>query len=261
MERLKAFFNKLVLSASVANVALVAASARADAGEQRTPPPTPSAATRANLDRVLAAADRIGQRIRAARTPDELTWLLSEQIHGQDFAVFLEEFQNLAQSHLLTEVATHGGFEVAEDLAEIRDLFLLCAVISMEMVAGMELSEELDPSDVSSVLAERGHSLRMQEALEGGVTGYLALLALDDDDHPPPADWLRIELRQRAEQGMRQYAALLVAWASKAGVAVPDSPLLSTLEPFDLDQDAVDGKREAAGVRRFFDKRRRARGA
>jgi hypothetical protein len=258
---LKAFLNKLVLSAGVANVALVAASARADAGEQRTGAPLPGALTRMNLDLVVAAADRIGQRIRASRSPDELTSILSEQIDSRDFAVFAGEFQNLVRSDLLTEVAKHGGFEVSDDLVELRDLFLLCAGISMDMLAGMEPSPEVDVPDVASVLYGRGHSLRMQEALEGGLTGFLALLALGDDDHPPPAEWLRIELRQRAEQGMRQYAALLVAWARQADVAVPESPLVSTLAPFDLDQDAVDRKRETAGVRRFFDKRRRARGA
>jgi len=258
---LKAFLHELVLSANIANVALVAASASADAGEPRSTPAPPRRHPRANLDRVLTAAGHIGQRIRASRSPDELTWVLSEQIGSQDFAVFLEEFHSVVHADLLTEVAKHGGFDVAEDLVELRDLFLFCAAITSDMLAEIEHLEDLTTADVSSVLYESGHSLRVQEALDGGLTGHLALLALGDDEQPPPADWLRAELRQRAEHGLRLYAGLLVAWARRAGVDVPESPLLATLEPFDLDQDTVDREREADGMRRYFDKRRRARGA
>jgi hypothetical protein len=95
----------------------------------------------------------------------------------------------------------------------------------------------------------------VQEALYAGHVSYLVLLTLLDERPMPP--WLRSELRRKLVANQRQYFGLLVAYANKEGVALPES--LASIEPLDLDAAEHEAAREHHAVDSYLDGRRAER--
>jgi len=269
----KRLLKRVLVSASLANVAVVAATANAERHDEQAPlGPRPGSVTRFDLEKLLASMARIVDGVRGARSPDELTWVLSEQICGDDFASFQ---QAQVFGDLLAQLAEHEGFEVTEGLVELRDLFLLSLTLGLGFIEGN--AEQASVAGGGHDSAADGAPLSMpsirdllygnelprpvQAALYGAFVGQLGLLVLDDDDGGPMPEWLRDDLHTRARQGLLDYVAFLVGSAVQSGRKLPESPLLARITSMDLVAVQAEHERQEAAVAKYIAKRRAAKGA
>jgi hypothetical protein len=109
-----------------------------------------------------------------------------------------------------------------------------------------------EPASLQELLYGTRLPPAVQEALYAGHVSYLVLLTLLDE-RPMPR-WLRSELQRKLLANQQQYFGLLVAYAKKEGVGVPES--LASIESLDLDAAKRQGAGERDAVDAYLDGRR-----
>lgn len=198
--------------------------------------------------------------IRSARSPEDLDWVLSDLIVGGPLERFLEAAMP-ALPHVPDEELAVSATGLDRDLQDPMHRSLLSAEVALSLVhpsharpsglAGL-LRGTSEPPSLQELLYGRLLPPAVQEALHAGHVAYLVLLTLLDER--PMVPWLRSELRRKLVVSQYQYFGLLVAYAKREGVPLPDS--LASIEPLDLEAAERDAEREHGAVDSHLDGRR-----
>jgi hypothetical protein len=198
--------------------------------------------------------------IRSAQSPEDLDWVLSDLIVGGPLEGFLAAAIP-ALSHVPDEDLAVSATSLDRDLQDPVHRSLLSAEVALSLVhlspdrpSGLaELLRGTDePPSLQELLYGRLLPPAVQEALYAGHVAYLVLLTLLDER--PMPQWLRSELRRKLVVNQHRYFGLLVAYAKKEGVVLPDS--LASIEPLDLDAAEREAEREHRAVDSYLDGRR-----
>ncbi len=230
--------------------------------------PSPSSATNANpssfdAESLEALMRSMVDELRSAQSPEDLDWVLSDLIVGGPLEAFLAAAIP-ALPHVPDEDLDASTTSLDRDLQDAVHRSLLSADVALALV---QLSPDRppglakllrgtnEPASLQELLYGKRLPPAVQEALYAGHVSYLVLLTLLDE-RPMPR-WLRSELRRKLVANQLQYFGLLVAYAKKEGVGIPDS--LAPIEPLDLDAAEHEAEREHRAVDSYLDGRRAER--
>ena len=196
--------------------------------------------------------------LRSAQSPEDLGWVLSELIVGGPLEGFLAAAVP-ASSHVPHEDLDVSTTSLDRDLQAAVHRSLLSADVALALVqspperapglAELLRGTEAEPVSLQELLYGKLLPPAVQEAVYAGHVAYLVLLTLLDDR--PMSEWLRSELRRKLVANQRQYFALLVAYANKEGIELPDS--LASIEPLDLEAAEHEAEREHQAVDSYLD--------
>ena len=198
--------------------------------------------------------------IRAAQSPEDLDWVLSDLIVGGSLEGFLAAAVP-ALPHVPAEDLAASTTSLDRDLQDPMQRSLVSAEVALSLVhlspdRPSGLAELLrgtgEPASLQELLYGRLLPAAVQEALYAGHVSYLVLLTLLDER--PMPQWLRSELRRKLVANQHQYFRLIVAYAIEAGIPLPAS--LDSIEPLDLDTAERETEREHRAVDSYLDRRR-----
>lgn len=198
--------------------------------------------------------------IRSAESSEDLDWTLSDLIAGGPLEEFLAA-AIAALPHVPDESFDVGTEHLDPALRDAVQRSLVSTQVTLALLqpstAGSSghvdlLRPEGEPHRLQELLYGHRVPPAVQEALYAGHVTYLALLTLLDDE--PTPTWLRVELQRRLAISQHEYLGLLVAYATKAGLDLPEP--LAFIEPLDLDAAEREGERERHAIDAYLDGRR-----
>lgn len=243
-------------------VVLTAPLACASPGQAAAPsrPPIPSLDTENALEALMRS---MVDEIRAAQSPEDLDWVLSDLIVGGPLEGFLAAAVP-ALPHVPDAELAVGTTTLDRDLQDSVERSLVSAEVALSLVhlspdrpsGFVELLRGTgEPASLQELLYGRLLPPAVQEALYAGHVAYLVLLTLLDER--PMPQWLRSELQRKLVDNQHQYFRLLVAYALEAEIPLPEA--LGSIEPLEIEAAEREAGREHRAVDAYLDARRAAR--
>lgn len=208
----------------------------------------------------------ISARMREASTPDDVPWLVSSKVFDPEFLDLIDESEVLLDSTDLHDLVEHAGQGLPGELQEVGAMMSVAFQVAEALRARSHQETEDTPTDlldsedtptevsipreptVDELIGNDRIPRRVRDAIYGSYAAAVCTIALLDP-RPLPG-WLRAELQRRAVEGHREGLRLLLAVAHRAGIALPRSPLVDTLEPLDLDAAEREHLRERSAFQR-----------